>query len=176
MTTSGVGASGQVRALMHRLRRGAGELSRFGVVGIGAFVIDVGLFNLLVHVGDPGPLADKPLTAKTIATVAATVFAYQVNREWTWKDRGRRGFWREYSLYFLLNAIGLVITLLPLAVSRYLLNLDSAISDNISANVIGVGLGTLFRFWSYRRWVFPAVEEEPKVGGPTPHQGEPAAD
>ena len=176
MTTSRVGVSGQARALAQRLRRGAGELSRFGIVGIGAFVIDVGLFNLLVHVGDPGILADKPLTAKTIAAVAATVFAYQVNREWTWKDRGRRGFWREYSLYFLFNAIGLVITLLPLAVSRYLLNLDSAISDNISANVIGVGLGTLFRFWSYRRWVFPAVEEEPKVGGSTTHQGEPAAD
>jgi len=176
MTTQGVGVRGRAQALAQRLRRGAGELSRFGVVGIGAFVIDVGLFNLLVHVGDPGPLADKPLTAKTIATVVATIFAYQVNREWTWKDRGRRGFWREYSLYFLLNAIGLVITLLPLAVSRYLLDLDSAISDNISANVIGVGLGTLFRFWSYRRWVFPAVEEEPKVGGSAAHQGESAAD
>ncbi|MCZ3387740.1 MAG: GtrA family protein [Actinomycetia bacterium] len=176
MTTSGVGVSDQVRALVQRLRRGAGELSRFGAVGIGAFVIDVGLFNLLVHVGDPGPLADKPLTAKTIATVVATIFAYQVNREWTWKDRGRRGFWREYSLYFLLNAIGLVITLLPLAVSRYVLDLDSAIADNISANVIGVGFGTLFRFSSYRRWVFPAVEEEPKVGGSTTHQGESATD
>jgi putative flippase GtrA len=176
MTTPAAGDGNSNRGLAQRLRRGTGELSRFGVVGIGAFVIDVGLFNLLVHVGDPGLLADKPLTAKTIAAVVATVFAYQVNREWTWKDRGRRGFWREYSLYFLFNAIGLVITLLPLAVSRYLLNLDSAISDNISANVIGVGLGTLFRFWSYRRWVFPAIEEEPKVGGPTAHQGEPATD
>jgi putative flippase GtrA len=176
MTTSGVGAGGQVRRLARRLRRGAGELSRFGVVGIGAFVVDVGLFNLLVHVGDPGLLSDKPLTAKTIATVVATVFAYQVNREWTWKDRGRRGFWREYSLYFLLNAIGLVITLLPLALSRYVLGLDSALSDNISANMIGVALGTLFRFWSYRRWVFPAVEEEPKVSGTPTHQSESAPD
>lgn len=176
MTTSGVGARDHARALTQRLRRGAGELSRFGAVGVGAFVIDVGLFNLLVHVGDPGPLADKPLTAKTVSTVVATIFAYQVNREWTWKDRVRRGFWREYSLYFLLNAIGLIITLVPLAVSRYLLGLDSAISDNISANLIGVGLGTIFRFWSYRRWVFPAVEEEPKVGGSTTHQGEPATD
>ena len=176
MTTSGVGAVGQVRRLARRLRRGAGELSRFGVVGIGAFVVDVGLFNLLVHVGDPGLLSDKPLTAKTIATVVATVFAYQVNREWTWKDRGRRGFWREYSLYFLLNAIGLVITLLPLALSRYVLGLDSALSDNISANMIGVALGTLFRFWSYRRWVFPAVEEEPEVSGMPTHQSEPAPD
>ncbi len=170
MTTVGSGLREHVNALGRRLRRGAGELSRFGTVGIAAFVIDVG------NVGSPGVLADKPLTAKVIAAVVATVFAYQVNREWTWKDRSRRGFWREYSLYFLLNAIGLAITLLPLAVSRYLLGLDSALADNISANVIGIGLGTLFRFWSYRRWVFPAVKEEPEVSGPPAHQGEPAAD
>ena len=33
--------------------------------------------------------------------------------------------------------------------------LKGPIADNVSANVIGLGLGTLFRFWSYRRWVFP---------------------
>ena len=165
-----------VSAFRRRLRRGAGELSRFGAVGIVAYVIDVGLFNVLVHVGDPGVLADRPLTAKTVSTVVATVFAYQANREWTWKDRSRRGFWREYSLYFVLNAIGLAITLVPLAVSRYVLGLDSALADNISANVVGVGLGTLFRFWSYRRWVFPAVEKEPEVGGATTDERKPAPD
>jgi len=159
--------------LLRRLRRGVGELSRFGVVGIGAFIIDVGLFNLLVHAGSPGILEDKPLTAKTISAVVATIFAYQVNREWTWKNRQRRGWVREYSLYFLLNAVGLGITLIPLAISRYALNLESALADNIAANIIGVGLGTLFRFWAYRRWVFPAIEEEPEVSGPSSHQGNP---
>ena len=148
-------------------------MSRFGVVGIGAFIIDVGLFNLLVHAGSPGILEDKPLTAKTISAVVATIFAYQVNREWTWKNRQRRGWVREYSLYFLLNAIGLGITLIPLAISRYALNLESALADNIAANIIGVGLGTLFRFWAYRRWVFPAIEEESEVSGPPSHQGNP---
>lgn len=144
--------------VLARLRRGIGEIYRFSVVGLLAFVVDVGLFNLLVHVGHPAPLQHKPLTAKTISVVVATVVAYQLNREWTWKNRQRRGFWREYSLYFLLNGVGLALTLLPLAISRYLLDLDSALADNISANVIGLALGTLFRFWSYRRWVFPKAE------------------
>ena len=176
MTSSGTppAAAGVIGHLFGRLRRGIGELSRFGAVGIVAFVIDVGLFNVLVHLGNPGVLGDRPLTAKTISTVVATVFAYQANREWTWKHRQRRGWWREYSLYFVLNAIGLVITLIPLAVSRYALNLDSALADNISANVVGVGLGTLFRFWAYRRWVFPAVQEEAEVGGTPPHEGKPS--
>ena len=162
--------------LLGRLRRGIGEISRFGAVGIVAFIIDVGLFNVLVHVGNPGLLADRPLTAKTISTVVATGFAYQANREWTWKDRQRRGWVREYSLYFLLNAVGLVITLVPLAISRYVLDLQSALADNISANIIGVGFGTLFRFWAYRRWVFPAVEKEPEVSGSPTHQRDPATD
>lgn len=176
MSTSGSGVRAGRSALLTRLRRGVGELSRFGVVGLGAFVIDVGLFNLMVHVGNGGVLTDRPLTAKALSTIVATMFAYQVNREWTWKDRSRRGFWREYSVYFLLNAIGLVITLIPLAVSRYLLELDSALADNVSANIIGVAFGTLFRFWAYRRWVFPAVEEEPEVSGLAPNQGESTPD
>ena len=116
------------------------------------------------------------MTAKTISTVIATVFAYQANREWTWRDRQRRGWVREYALFFVLNAVGLAITLLPLAISRYALGLDSALADNVSANVIGIALGTLFRFWSYRRWVFPAVEKEPESSRSPSHQGDPAAD
>jgi putative flippase GtrA len=159
-------------SFLARLRRGIGELLRFSVVGLGAFVIDVVIFNLLVHVGDPGVLEHKPLTAKTLSVVVATVFAYQVNREWTWKSRQRRGFWREYSLYFVLNGIGLALTLLPLAVSRYVLGLDSALADNVSANVIGLALGTLFRFWSYRRWVFPKVQEQAEPSGTSAHESE----
>lgn len=167
-------STGELRRepLPARLRRGIGEIFRFSVVGLGAFVIDVTLFNLLVHVGDPGLLEHKPLTAKTISVVVATLFAYQVNREWTWKSRQRRGFWHEYSLYFVLNGIGLALTLLPLAVSRYLLDLDSALSDNVAANVIGLALGTLFRFWSYRRWVFPKIAEDPDGGASAAPEGE----
>lgn len=149
-----------MQRLLARLRRAAGEIARFGTVGAIAYVIDVGTFNLLVHVGSPGVLSNKPVTAKIIATVVATLFAYAANREWTWRDRGRRGFAREYTLFFLLNAVALVITLIPLVISRYVFNLDTAVADNISANLIGVGFGTIFRFWSYRRWVFPRTADE----------------
>jgi len=54
----------------------------------------------------------------------------------------------------VLNAVGLGIALSCLWTSHYLLGLDSPLADNISANVIGLFLGTTFRFWSYRRWVF----------------------
>ena len=49
----------------------------------------------------------------------------------------------------MLNAIGLAISLMCLFISHYVLDLTSALADNISANVIGLVLGTTFRFWSY---------------------------
>ena len=140
-------------------RRGGDRPLRNGR-GLVAYVIDVGLFNLMVHAGNPGVFENKPVTAKIIAAVIATLFAYAANREWTWRDRRRQGFAREYALFLLLNGVALVITIIPLAISRYVLDLDSALADNISANVIGVGLGTIFRFWSYRKWVFPRTPED----------------
>ncbi len=124
------------------------ELMKFGVVGSLAFLVDLGVFNLLLH------LTDKPLTSKTLSTVVATTVAYAGNRTWTFRRRTRSGVRREYALFFLLNGVGLLIALTCLAVSHYLLDFTSRLSDNIAANVVGLVLGTTFRFWSYRRWVF----------------------
>lgn len=149
------------RSLLDRVRDSLSmlgrEIAKFGVVGMMAFVIDVGLFNILMYAGGAGPLNDKPLTAKALSVIAATTFAYFGNRFWTFRHRGRTHMGREYMLFFVLNGVGMLIALTCLWFSHYALGLDSPIADNISANVIGLGLGTLFRFWSYRKWVFPAI-------------------
>ena len=134
------------------------ELMKFGVVGSVAFLVDLGVFNLLLH------LTDKPLTSKTLATVIATTVAYAGNRTWTFRRRTRSGVRREYVLFFLLNGVGLLISLTCLAISHYVLDFTSRLSDNIAANVVGLVLGTTFRFWSYRRWVFlqPDQPEQPE--------------
>jgi putative flippase GtrA len=134
------------------------EMAKFGVVGAVAFVVDVGIFNLLrYHSGSGSFLYEKPITAKIISTVIATLVAYLGNRFWTFRDRDRVGYAREYALFFVLNAVGLLISVGCLFVSHYLLGLTSPLADNLSANGIGLVLGTLFRFWAYRRWVFPEV-------------------
>ncbi len=133
------------------------EIAKFGVVGLIALVVDVGLFNILRYAGGEGPFYDRPLTAKAISVIAATTVAYFGNRYWTFRHRGRTGMGREYFLFFLLNGIGMLIALSCLWFSHYALGLTSPLADNISANVVGLALGTIFRFWSYRRWVFPAI-------------------
>jgi len=139
-----------IRTLVH-------EIAKFGIIGMISFVIDVGLFNLLLY---GGPLDDKPLTAKVVSVAVATTFAYFGNRFWTFRHRGRTHMGREYVLFFLLNGVAMLIAVGCLWVSHYLMGLDSPLADNISANVVGLALGTLFRFWSYRKWVFPEVPDD----------------
>ena len=148
-------AASWTNALRGRAERLLREVAKFGVVGLVALVIDVGLFNLLRFAGGEGPMFDKPLTAKVVSVVVATTFAYFGNRYWTFRHRGRTSFGREYLLFFVLNGVGLFISVACLWFSHYALGLTSPLADNISANVVGLALGTMFRFWSYRRWVFP---------------------
>ena len=134
------------------------EIAKFGAVGAFNYVLDVGLFNALVL----GPLDHRPLTAKTISTVVAIASSYFLNRHWTFSHRVSTGHLREYALFGFLSGLGLAITLGCLGFSEYVLDQHSLLARNIAANVIGVGLAMIFRFWSFKRWVFlpPESEEE----------------
>ncbi|MEN9710496.1 MAG: hypothetical protein RL441_488 [Actinomycetota bacterium] len=140
--------------LIARLKRAMPEVSKFLTVGAVAYVVDVGLFNLLRFAGEGAVLAEKPITAKAISTVAAILVAYFGNRTWTYGDRAGHHFSKELVLFFVVNGVAMLLSLGCLALSHYVLGFDSALADNISANIVGIGLGTLFRFFMYRRFVF----------------------
>jgi putative flippase GtrA len=146
--------------VLERLRALVREAAKFGVVGAIGFVVDVGLFNLLRYAGDPGVLEHKPLTAKAISVTVATIVTYLGNRHWTWAERQRSGARREVTLFFVLNGIGMAIALGCLAISHYVLDLRSPLADNISANIVGLVAGMIFRFWSYRTFVFRRNPDE----------------
>jgi putative flippase GtrA len=129
------------------------EVSKFGTVGGIAFLIDLAIFNVLLQSGM------ETLLAKTISTTIATTIAFAGNRFWTWRHRAHHHMGRQYTTFFLLNAVGLGIGLICLAISHYGLGqiwpaLQSPLADNISGQLVGTAVGTLFRFWSYRRFVF----------------------
>jgi putative flippase GtrA len=132
------------------------EMVKFGAVGAVAFLVDVGTFNLLRFgfLGVEGPLESKPLTAKACSAFIATIVAWLGNRYWTFRRRRRASRRREFVLFLMMNALGLGIALACLGFSHYVLGFQSALADNIAGNVIGLGLGTLFRFWTYKRFVF----------------------
>jgi putative flippase GtrA len=138
------------------------EMLKFGVVGAGAFVIDAGGFNLLVYGGGHGPLHHRPLTAKIISASVSVVVAWLGNRYWTFRRRRRPEVHHELFLFVVVNGIGLLIAVVCLGFSRYVLGLESPLADNISGTFIGTALGTLFRFWAYRKFVFASPLAEPQ--------------
>jgi putative flippase GtrA len=139
------------------------EMLKFGMVGAVAFVIDLGGYNLLVFgphllgmLGEgntQGILYDKPLTARVISASAATLVAWLGNRLWTFRHRRHRQASHELALFVFFNVVAMVISVACLGFSRYVLGLDSQLSDNLT-NIVGIAIGTLFRFWSYRKFVF----------------------
>ena len=67
----------------------------------------------------------------------------------------------------------MAIALSCLGFSHYVLDLRSPLADNISANLVGLALGMVFRFWSYRTFVFTDKNLQPptslqKVGAGRP--------
>lgn len=129
------------------------ELAKFGVVGAVAYVVDVGLFNLL-RFGPGELLGDKPLTAKIIAATVATIVAWVGNRQWTFADRRTESKVREFATYAVVNIVGMGVAVATLWVSHYVLGFTTALADNIAANVVGVGLGTIVRYVGYKLLVF----------------------
>jgi putative flippase GtrA len=159
-----------VSTLVHRARDTMDvvvrEMVKFGAVGAAAFVVDIVVFNLLrFGLDGDGVLEHKPITAKVISTVCATLVAWLGNRLWTFRHRRRAAVHHELGLFVLFNAVGMGIAVACLGFSHYVLDLRSALADNISANGVGLVLGTLFRFWSYRTFVFTSeLRDDPVLG------------
>ena len=129
-------------------------LVKFGVVGLVGLVIDIALFNALrLGVFGDGWISTA-IGAKTISTSVAIVCNWIGNRYWTFRKHRRRNYLREFAEYLVVSLGGMAISLFCLWISHYVLGYTSLVADNISTNVIGLGLGTAFRFLLYRYWVF----------------------
>jgi putative flippase GtrA len=156
------GAIGRVRKLLP-------ELAKFGVVGATGAVVDLGGTAVLYgtfHLG--------PLTSKAIAITCACVVTYLGSRFWTFRHRENQPVVRELVLFAVLNGIGLIIAEVVIAITAYAFGARDVVAYN-AASVLGTGLGTIFRFWAYRKWVFlapaepvPATEPVPAYPAPLP--------
>ena len=155
-----------LRQLWDRVSHLGPEATKFGIVGLTGVACQFVVFNVLRYAGPGGigVLEDKPITAQVIAIGAATVITYLGNRYWTYHHREKGHPARELPIFVLLNAIAIGIGAACLAFSHYVLGLTSPLADNLSGNVIGLGLGTLFRFWSYRRFVFTGDARVARLG------------
>ena len=157
--------------LRERFGRLIQDLAKFGVVGAVGFVVNVGGYNGLRY-----DLRLGPLTSGTIAYLAAAVVTYLGNRYWTFRERPSRGTVRDSALFFVFNGVAYLIQSAAIGAVNYVFGLTDPLSNNI-ALLIGIALGTLFRFWSYSRWVWGDREGsavDPEGGPATPASATPA--
>jgi putative flippase GtrA len=135
------------------------EFIKFAIVGGTTFIVDSALFyTLKLTILEP-----KPVTAKVISGIVAVIASYVLNREWSFRDRGGRERHHEALLFFAFSGVGVLLSMAPLWFSHYVLQLRvpavtltvENITDFISAYIIGNLLQMAFRFWAFRRWVFP---------------------
>jgi putative flippase GtrA len=139
-----------LRGLYVRFRQLIHEFAKFGIIGvIGLFITNVGY--VLLHSHGVGAV-----TATTVATIVATTVAYFGNRYWSFRHRERTNIPREGLIFFMLNGIGLLIQDAVVAFNSYVLHLEHhKVAEFIALNT-GIALATVFRFWSYRRFVWAA--------------------
>jgi putative flippase GtrA len=149
---------GTISGLYKRFRQLIHEGAKFLVVGLIGTIVTFGLANALKSMGE--------YKAVAIATIVATVVTYLGNGRWAFRHRQGQGTGRDTVMFFVLNGIGLLIYWGCIGLTELAGVRHEVLWYNI-ALVVGTGLGTLFRFWSYRKWVWVAAdtpflaEEEP---------------
>jgi putative flippase GtrA len=161
-----------VRGLYERFRQLIHEAAKFGVVGVvGVLITNFGY--VLLH----STFGTGPVTATTIATIVATAVSYVANRYWSFRHRERTSMAREGVIFFVLNGIGLLIQDAVVAFNFYILGYGHNKAAEFIALNVGIAIATLFRFWSYRKWVWaaPADGAEAGAGGRQPLPATPAA-
>ena len=147
-----------LRGLYVRFRQLIHEFAKFGIIGVIGLIITNGGY-LLLHSHGAGPV-----TSATIATIVATTVAYIGNRYWSFAHRERTSVPREGLIFFVLNGIGLLIQDAVVAFNAYILHLEyHKLAEFVALN-IGIGIATVFRFWSYRKFVWAAPAGDGDAG------------
>ncbi|MEV0280946.1 GtrA family protein [Streptomyces sp. NPDC050610] len=142
---------GEPSALRSRADRLIREVAKFGAVGGAGVLVNLAVFNLVRHT------SELPVVrASVVATAVSIIFNYVGFRYFTYRDRDKQGRTKELTLFLLFSAIGLVIENGTLYTATYAFHWDSPLQSNVF-KFLGIGIATLFRFWSYRTWVFKAL-------------------
>jgi putative flippase GtrA len=147
------------------------ELIKFAIVGGTTMVFDLAIFySLSLTVLEP-----KPVVAKVISGVMATILSYILNREWAFKNRGGRERHHEALLFFTISGIGVILAAAPLFIANNLFDIREGhtsltmlvIVDFVLNYIIGNLMQMAFRFWALRKFAFPEENARGAAAGST---------
>jgi putative flippase GtrA len=91
-------------SLLHK--RGVRQFIKFCIVGASSFAIDAGISTLLaVHLGIWW------VAARTFSFILAVTNGFFWNQRWTFRAVGHRRQHEQYTMFFMVNIVGLVLNL-----------------------------------------------------------------
>lgn len=146
------------------------QLTKFGLVGITAVIVDLFVYYLLSQFIDVN-------ISKALSFASGTVVTYNLNKYWTWRQTDRNT--RRLFLFLMLYAMSLLINvgvnslaLQYLPKSEIIINLNS-ISNEVSqlfamktdkfvAFFIATTVSSVFNFLGQKYWVFRESDKDEK--------------
>lgn len=137
-----------IRSMNTRWRLLTGEFIRFAVIGVAGVLITNGAYDLLHDHLEMGAVLST-----TAAAATATIVSYIGNRYWSFRRRERTGLAREIAAFALLNGVGLLIQDATVGAGSIARLQHGKLAEYLMLN-LGIVLAMLFRFWSYRRWIW----------------------
>ncbi|MHB1345187.1 MAG: GtrA family protein [Thermoleophilia bacterium] len=145
-----------------RLRRErlAGQVVRFGIVGVLNTVVDFGLLNVLYHV-----VGLPLLVANTISVSAGIVNSFLWNKHWTFSAGGWSQWRREAVVFVGVSFVGLLINDIGIYALHSLWGETGVLAVNaqkLGASVFSMG----WNFVGYRLIAFRGSAGSPSEGSP----------
>ncbi|MEE1373087.1 MAG: GtrA family protein [Parolsenella sp.] len=122
------------------------QFLKFGVVGAIAFLIDYGVLMLLSQV-----IGMDPVISASISFVVSVVFNYVASMHYVFTRRDDISRRREFTIFVILSAIGLVINEIIMVIGVNVLG-DSALMVTIT-KLVATAIVMVWNFVSRKKWL-----------------------
>ena len=122
------------------------QFLKFGVVGAIAFLIDYGVLMLLSQV-----IGMDPVISASISFVVSVVFNYVASMHYVFTRRDDISRRREFTIFVILSAIGLVINEIIMVIGVNALG-DSALMVTIT-KLVATAIVMVWNFVSRKKWL-----------------------
>lgn len=122
------------------------QFLKFGVVGAIAFLIDYGVLMLLSQV-----IGVNPVISASISFVVSVVFNYVASMHYVFTRRDDISRRREFTIFVILSAIGLVINEIIMVIGVNVLG-DSALMVTIT-KLVATAIVMVWNFVSRKKWL-----------------------
>ena len=122
------------------------QFLKFGVVGAIAFLIDYGVLMLLSQV-----IGMDPVISASISFDVSVVFNYVASMHYVFTRRDDISRRREFTIFVILSAIGLVINEIIMVIGVNVLG-DSALMVTIT-KLVATAIVMVWNFVSRKKWL-----------------------